>query len=293
MLADVIRGYAAATFERVGADDGIATLRSELEAFSSALVSSAPLRQALVDQSVSPIARRAITADLLENRVSVETSSLLGFVVRVAPAAELLVAVADLVALTASPTGAGDPATGLVAARERLHGYAERVLEEIPDAAEVDAMEDTFFRLARIVDSSPTLRDVLIDQTAPLEAKLAILSDLLASKTTTSTLRIVEYVVRAGRIRDLVGTLEWLVELCAEERGRRVAEVRSAVDLDADERTRLGESLRRLTGREVEIRVAIDSSVVGGVLISVGDLVIDGTVRLRVERLRDALAESA
>jgi len=139
MLADVIRGYAAATFERVGADDGIATLRSELEAFSSALVSSAPLRQALVDQSVSPIARRAITADLLENRVSVETSSLLGFVVRVAPAAELLVAVADLVALTASPTGAGDPATGLVAARERLHGYAERVLEEIPDAAEVDA----------------------------------------------------------------------------------------------------------------------------------------------------------
>jgi F-type H+-transporting ATPase subunit delta len=293
MLADVIRGYAAATFERVEADAKMDALRGELEAFSSALVASAPLRQALVDPNVSPVARRAITSDLLEGRFSAETASLLGFVVRVAPPAELLVAVADLVALMSSPSGAGDPATGLSASRERLHGYAERVLEEIPAANDVDEMEDTFFRLARIVDENTTLRDVLIDQTAPLQAKLAILSDLLANKTTAPTLRIIDYVIRAGRVRDLVGTLEWLVELCAEERGRRVAEVRSAVELDAQESVRLAEALGRLTGRQVEVRVSLDPEVIGGVLISVGDLVIDGTVRLRVERLRDALAESA
>ena len=293
MLADVIRGYAAATFERVDADEQMDSLRAELEAFSSALVASADLRQALVDPNVSPVARRSITADLLEGRFSTETASLLNFVVRVAPPAELLVAVADLDALMTSPAGAGDPATGLNASRERLHGYAERVLEEIPSARDVDEMEDTFFRLARIVDENAALRDVLIDQTAPLQAKLAILSDLLAAKTTTPTLRIIDYVIRAGRIRDLVGTLEWLVELCAEERGRRVAEVRSAVELDEQESARLAEALGRLTGREVEVRVSIDPDVIGGVLISVGDLVIDGTVRLRVERLRDALAESA
>ena len=293
MLADVIRGYAAATFERVDADEKMDALRSELEAFSSALVASAELRQALVDPNVSPVARRSITADLLEGRFSSETASLLNFVVRVAPPAELLVAVADLDALMASPSGAGEPATGLSASRERLHGYAERVLEEISSASDVDEMEDTFFRLARIVDENTTLRDVLIDQTAPLQAKLAILSDLLAAKTTAPTLRIIDYVIRAGRIRDLVGTLEWLVELCAEERGRRVAEVRSAVELDSSEAARLAVALGRLTGREVEGRVSIDPDVIGGVLISIGDLVIDGTVRLRVERLRDALAESA
>ena len=293
MLADVIRGYAAATFERVDADEKMDALREELEAFSSALVSSAPLRQALVDSNVSPVARRAITADLLEGRFAAETSSLIGFVVRVAPPAELLVAVADLVALMGSPSGSGEPATGLAASRERLHGYAERVLEEIPAADDIDEMEDTFFRLARIVAENSALRDVLIDQTAPLNAKLGILSDLLAAKTTAPTLRIIDYVIRAGRVRDLVGTLEWLVELCAEERGRRVAEVRSAVELDAQESARLALALGRLTGREVEVRVAIDPDVIGGVMISVGDLVIDGTVRLRVERLRDALAESA
>lgn len=292
MLADVIRGYAAATFERVDADEKMDALRSELEAFSSALVASAPLRQALVDPNVTPVARRGITADLLDGRFSTESASLLNFVVRVAPATELLVAVADLVALMSSPSGAGEPATGLGASRERLHGYAERVLEEIPAASDVDEMEDTFFRLARIIDENPALRDVLIDQTAPLHAKLAILSDLLTGKTTAPTLRIIDYVISAGRVRDLVGTLEWLVELCAEERGRRVAEVRSAVELDDQETARLAVALGRLTGREVEVRVSIDPDVIGGVLISVGDLVIDGTVRLRVERLRDALAES-
>lgn len=293
MLADVIRGYAAATFERVDAEQKMDELQSELEAFSAALIESDALRLALVDTNVSPVARRSITADLLENRVSVETASLVGFVVRVAPPAELVVAIADLIALMRSDFGAGEPAIGLLSSRERLHGYAERVLEEIMDASAVDEMEDTFFRLARIVDQSIVLRDVLIDQNAPVEGKIAVLSDLLASKTTLPTLRIVEYIIRSGRIRDLVGTLEWLVELCAEERGRRVAEVRSAVELDLTEAARLAGSLKKLTGREVEVRVTIDPSVIGGVLIAIGDLVIDGTVRLRVERLRDALAESA
>lgn len=293
MLADVVRGYAAATFERVDATHKMDELRAHLEAFSTALVASDPLRQALADATVSPVARRSIAADLLEHRVAPEAASLISFVVRVAPPGEFVVAVADLVALMSTDAGAGEPAVGLLASRERLHGYAERVLEEVPDAAEIDEMEDTFFRLARIVDESIVLRDVLIDQTSPVEGKIAVLGDLLAGKTSLPTLRIVEYIIRAGRIRDLVGTLEWLVELCADERGRRVAEVRSAVELDGAETERLAASLRRLTGRDVEIRVAVDPTVIGGVLIEVGDLVIDGTVRLRVERLRDALAESA
>jgi len=288
MLADVVRGYASATFERVDAAHEMDELRAQLEAFSEALVRSDPLRLALADATVSPVARRSIAAELLESRVSSEAASLVGFVVRVAPPGEFVVAIADLVALMSTEAGAGEPAVGLLASRERLHGYAERVLEEVPDATDIDEMEDAFFRLARIVDESIVLRDVLIDQTSPAEVKIAVLADLLSERVTLPTLRIVEYIIRAGRVRDLVGTLEWLVE-----RGRRVAEVRSAVELDAEETERLAVSLRRLTGREVEVRVAVDPSVLGGVLIAVGDLVIDGTVRLRVERLRDALAESA
>jgi F-type H+-transporting ATPase subunit delta len=97
-------------------------------------------------------------------------------------------------------------------------------------------------------------------------------------------------VLHAGRVRDLVGTYEWLVELCAEERGRRVAEVRTAVALADEEVARLSRALSVIVGRPVEIRIVIDPDTVAGVLIAVGDLVIDGTIRSRFERLRDVFA---
>jgi F-type H+-transporting ATPase subunit delta len=72
-----------------------------------------------------------------------------------------------------------------------------------------------------------------------------------------------------------------------------VATVRSAVALDPDEHDRLAASLSALTGRTVEVRVVEDPAVVGGVLVAVGEFMIDATVRLRLERLADALRATA
>lgn len=292
MLADVLRGYATATHERAVESGTADELVRDLEVFASALVSSDQLRRVLVDPTVSPVARRSVVAELLEGKATPEATALIGFAVRVTPAAELPVVITDLTAI-GSGSGFDEAPAGIEASRERLRGYAERVLEELGSTDEVDEMEDTFFRLARVLEHHLELRSVLVNQTAPLAGRLAVVHDLLAGKASEPTIRVVSYVLRAGRVRNLVGALDSLVALCAAERGRRVAEVRSAVDLDEAERNRLAAALRRLTGREVEVRVLIDESVIGGVLISVGDLVIDGTVRLRVERLRDALAESA
>ncbi len=105
------------------------------------------------------------------------------------------------------------------------------------------------------------------------------------------TLQLCAYVLRAGRARDLVGALESLVELAAAERGRRLADVRSAVELDEDERDRLTAALARIARRPVELRVHIDPSVIGGLSIIVGDTIIDGTVRHRLEQLRESLLQ--
>jgi len=65
------------------------------------------------------------------------------------------------------------------------------------------------------------------------------------------------------------------------------------VELDAGERRRLSEALSRIVRRPVELRVRIDPSVLGGISISVGDTVIDGTVRHRLDQLREALMQRA
>ncbi|HWD25432.1 MAG TPA: FoF1 ATP synthase subunit delta, partial [Acidimicrobiales bacterium] len=175
--------------------------------------------------------------------------------------------------------------------RERMRGYAERVFEELTVPSDLDAVEDDLFALARAVERSMALRDAFGDDNA--ERRVGIARDLFGPKVHPATLRIVIEAFMSGRIRDLAGLLDWLVRLVAEERGRRVAEVRSAVPLDEAERDRLSASLGRLTGREVEVRVIEDDTVLGGVLIATGDFMIDATVRLRLERLADALGATA
>ena len=172
-----------------------------------------------------------------------------------------------------------------------MRGYSERVFEELTDPADLDRVEDDLFALARAFESTPSLREAFSDDNS--SARLGLARDLFSSRVAPATLRIVNALLEAGHTRNLAGTFDWLASLVAAERGRRIAEVRSAVPLDDAERDRLAASLTRLTGRTVEVRVISDPDVVGGVLVAVGDFMIDATVRLRLERLRDALGASA
>jgi F-type H+-transporting ATPase subunit delta len=72
------------------------------------------------------------------------------------------------------------------------------------------------------------------------------------------------------------------------EANKEVAEVRSAIDLNDDQRKRLAEALGQATGKQVEVKVVVDPSVLGGIVAQVGDTVIDGSVRGRLDQLKNA-----
>ena len=291
-MRELIRGYAAAVLETTTDAEHVA-IASELTALGGAIVKFANLRQALTDATVAPGLRRAVVTDLLRDKASAATLALAGFVAYYERASEIGPTIASLVLLAERDDAAAivESPAGRAAARERLRGYAERVFEDLKVAEDVDRVEDELFSISRLLDGHLELRRVLSDTNVAYPQRFGILSDLLAGKAAPATVRLSSYVLRAGRTRDLVGTFEWLVELAARERGRRVAEVRSAVSRDASETERLAIALGRLVNRTVDVRVIDDPSVLGGILVSVGDLVIDGTVRLRFERLRDLLVQ--
>jgi F-type H+-transporting ATPase subunit delta len=297
MLDDIVRGYTVAVAESSRADGHLDTLVGEVKVFQQSLFDSESLRLALIDPGLATVERRGIVADLLVGHALTETADLLGFVLRVVRAADVPVTVAEvglLLSLAVSSTEIAldaDAPAGRAGARERIRGYAERVLQELSSPGDLDEVEDELFRFARVLEDNPDLRRVLEDTNYALGARIDVLTDLIGARVRPATLRLCSYVLRAGRLRNLVGTYDWLVELVAEERGRRIADVRSCVALSDEEVQRLVVSLRRLVGREVEVRVIIDASVIGGIMISTGDLFIDGTVRLRFERLRDQFAQ--
>lgn len=154
----------------------------------------------------------------------------------------------------------------------------------------LDALEDELFRFSRIVARDPQLRAVLTDRALDAERKTALLSGLLDGKVQPATASIITQLVLSPRGRTLEDSLAEYAALAADIRSRSVATVTSAVALDDAQTTRLSEALTRSLGRPVQVQVEVDDAVVGGLVVRVGDEVIDGSTLHRLREARRALA---
>jgi F-type H+-transporting ATPase subunit delta len=103
-------------------------------------------------------------------------------------------------------------------------------------------------------------------------------------------LSMLGFVVESGRARDLAKIIDELARIAAEQRQQALAEVRSAVPLTKEQTDRLAAALGSATGREVDVKVVVDPSVVGGFVARVGDEVFDGSLASRLEDVKERLS---
>ena len=175
--------------------------------------------------------------------------------------------------------------------KEAIRGYAQALFAVAEAEGVLDEVTDELFRFTRTVEQHPELRQALTDPKLPAERKRAVLQDLLGDRANRHTLNVLEFIVEQGRARELEAIVSELIDLAAERRRHVVAEVRTAVPLDGERRKRLAAALSEATGKDVELKVIVDESVVGGVVARVGDQVIDGSIRRRLELARERLSE--
>ena len=169
----------------------------------------------------------------------------------------------------------------MTAADPRIDAYAQALFEVAKAEGSLDEVEDELFRFARSLEGS--------DELIPAERRQAIVEDLLGHKASNTTTSLVSFVVGAGRGKDLPAIIAKLVERAAAEKEKAVAEVRSAIPLTADQQHRLAAALANATGKQVEVKVVVDPAVLGGLVATVGDTVIDGSVRTRLDQIKTLL----
>lgn len=174
-----------------------------------------------------------------------------------------------------------------MAGDEVIHGYAEALFNVVRAEGEIDQVEDELYRFGKLVESNHELRQALADQGIDRAQRVKVLEGLLGDRVSPHTLGLLTFIVTQGRARQLPQILEGLSSLAAEARNSVVAEVRSAVPLDEDQRKRLAEALASATGKQVQVKAIVDPSVIGGVVAKVGDTVIDGSIRRRIEQLKE------
>ncbi len=171
---------------------------------------------------------------------------------------------------------------------ERILAYAAALFAVARSEGDLADVEDELFRFARLLESNDDLRTTLTDASLPVSRRQQIVEDLLGGKANPITTALVSMVVGAGRSRDLPAIINELVRISAAEGNKELAEVRSAVALTDDQKARLAEALGKATGKQVELKVVLDPTVLGGVVAQVGDTVIDGSIKTRLEQLKTA-----
>jgi F-type H+-transporting ATPase subunit delta len=154
----------------------------------------------------------------------------------------------------------------------------------------LDSVEDELFRFGRIVAADGELERALADRTAPAEAKSTLIRSLLGDKAEAVTVELVEQLVTTPRGRSVVTGLDELAAAAAKRRERSVAYVTAPVALTEEQEQRLTDTLARIYSRPIALHVEVDPDLQGGLVIRVGEEVIDGSVTGRLDALRRRLA---
>ncbi|MEX5716766.1 F0F1 ATP synthase subunit delta [Geodermatophilus maliterrae] len=249
-LAEITRGAAA---------PGVLALAEELFAVARLLEGNVTLRRALSDPSGKPADRAALAGRILDGRVSEATVDLVQTVARQRWSRPL----------------------DLVEAVETL--ATEASLDAAESRGELEGVEDELFRFGRIVVGNRELTRILSDDRGSVEGKTALLDRLLSGRVSPVTEQLLRNSLTSRHVGTAGNRVERLSEAASARRGRSVAHVITAQPLSATQEQRLRDVLGRIYGRAIGLQVTVDPDVLGGLVVRVGDEVIDGSVAHRLE----------
>lgn len=175
-------------------------------------------------------------------------------------------------------------------ADQLVTGYAEALFRVVQAEGELERVEDELFRFGKLLEQNHELKQALSDQGLDKAQREKVLEELLADKVSPHTLGLLTFIVAQGRARQLPQILEHVSQLAAEARKSVVAEVRSAVPLDDAQQEKLAAALSKATNKNVTVKVIVDPAIIGGVVAKVGDTVIDGSIKRRLDQLKEQVS---
>jgi len=170
-----------------------------------------------------------------------------------------------------------------------LDAYASALVDIARAEGNLDQVKFELLDVADQVENHEALKLALTDELVPAPRRQAIAEELLGGRAHAQTANLVSFVIGAGHAKDLGEIARRMANRIAEGADATFAEVRSATPLNGDQQQRLTAALEAAVGKKVDLRVVVDPSVVGGIVATVGDTVIDGSVRTKLDQLKTLL----
>ena len=178
-----------------------------------------------------------------------------------------------------------------MATRLSAQRYAQAIFE-LAVAQQQTEEWDSELRLAADVLADAEFAALLKHAEVPAERKVAAV-DAVLSETHPLVRNLVSLLVARGGVDAMPAVQECYTRLLDERLGRRRALVTTAVPPDDAELARITDFVARLVGSEVIVAAQVDESILGGLIVQVGDRLLDGSSRTALERMRRAVRSPA
>jgi F-type H+-transporting ATPase subunit delta len=172
---------------------------------------------------------------------------------------------------------------------DRIAGYAQALLSVAEAEGDLSTTRSQLRDVAQAVTGNDELRGALSNNLMPAANRVQIVDDILGGKASDTVRALVGMVVASGRGGDLAAIVDAFGAKVASASGNQVAVVRTAVPLTGDQQARLAQALSKSIGTAVELENVVDPNVLGGAVTTIGDTVIDGSLRTRLNQMHEAL----
>jgi F-type H+-transporting ATPase subunit delta len=176
--------------------------------------------------------------------------------------------------------------------QDAAHAYAAALFEVGKEKGKLDALRD---QLGQFADALDRDRDLQVFFFSPYfssaekieGAKRAIVG------AEPEFINFLSLLIEKGRMPEIFRVRREFEELWKRENRRIDVTVTSAVELDPAVVSKIGEEIQRQTGQEVDLASRVDEDILGGVVLQVGNKVLDASIRSRLEKLRKSVATAA
>lgn len=170
--------------------------------------------------------------------------------------------------------------------------YAEALFEVGRDRGKLDSLQQQLGEFAAAVDRNRDLQVFLFSPyLSSTEKKEGIARAISGAEP--ELINFLELLVDKHRMTEVFRIRRELDELWKQENRRIDVTVTSAVELDQAVVEKIGQEVERQTGEKVDLASRVDGDILGGIVLQVGNMVLDASIRSRLEKLRKSVAQAA
>lgn len=175
---------------------------------------------------------------------------------------------------------------------EAARVYAEALFEVAKEKGKLDAIRDELGQFVDALDGDRELQVFFFSPYFSSAEKVAGLKRAV-SGADQELINFLELLIEKGRMQEIFRIRRQFDELWKQEKQRIDVTVTSAVELDRAVVEKVGEEIERQTGQKVELASRVDDEIIGGIVLQVGNMVLDASIRNRLDKLRKSVAQAA